>query len=68
MWLYDTVMHLKDADGMKVSVDPDQTLLQEHFDLGLHCLLRHARLKTKGQGLSGYYGTRLSVLKIERKK
>ena len=41
---------------MKVSIDPDQTLLQEHSDLGLHCLLRHALLKTKG--LSVYYGIR----------
>ena len=48
-------MHLKDADGMKNNLDPDQTAPS---DPGLHCLLRHAWLKTKG--LSRYYGIRLS--------
>ena len=30
---------IKINSGMANSVDPDQTLLQEQSDLGLHCLL-----------------------------
>ena len=36
------VMHLKDAEGIANSVDPDQ----EQSDLGLHCLLRPVCPKT----------------------
>ena len=39
---YSVVVHPKDAYGMAVSVDPDQTAPWEQFDLGLHCLLRPA--------------------------
>ena len=31
-------MRLKDADGMVISVDPDQTAPEEQSDLGLHIL------------------------------
>ena len=31
-------LFLKIRSGMANSVDPDQTLLQEQSDLGLHCL------------------------------
>ena len=33
-------MCLRDAGEIANSVDPDQTLLMEQSDLGLHCLLR----------------------------
>ena len=34
-WLYQKVMHPKDAAGIANSVDPDQTAPQEQSDLGL---------------------------------
>ena len=40
------VMSPTDADRMATSVDPDQTLLLEQSDLGLHCLPRPTFLKT----------------------
>ena len=33
-------MRPKDAEGMAISVDPDQTAPEEQSDLDLHCLLR----------------------------
>ena len=39
-------MHLKDAQGMANSVDPDQTAPWEKLDLGIHCLLRPVCLKS----------------------
>ena len=41
-WLYQRVMHLKDADGIANSVDPDQ----EQSDLDLQCLPRKICPKT----------------------
>ena len=35
----------KDADGIAISADPDQTA-EEQSDLGLHCLPRHVCPKT----------------------
>ena len=43
MWLYHNVISPKDANGMAISVDPDQT---EQSDLGLHCLPRSNGPKT----------------------
>ena len=40
-------MHPKDADGMRNSVDPDQTApVKEQSDQGLYCLLRPLRPQT----------------------
>ena len=39
-------MHPKDAEGIANSVDPDQLLLEEQSDLGLHCLPRPVCPKT----------------------
>ena len=45
---YYRVIGPKDADGMANNVDPDQTApREEQSDLGLHCLPRHVRPKTK---------------------
>ena len=33
-------MHLKDADGMANTADPDQTAPKEQSNLGQNCLLR----------------------------
>ena len=47
MWLYHRKMGPNDAEGIANSVDPDQTApLEEHSDLGLHCLPRHICPKT----------------------
>ena len=35
-----SVFHLKDANGIANSEDPDQTAPREQSDLGLHCLPR----------------------------
>ena len=56
-WLYQRVMHPKDADGMANSVDPDQTAplgSGSGSDLGLHCL---PRPKTKY-----YYGNFINFM------
>ena len=33
-------IYIKDSEVWAGSIDPDQTATQEHFDLGLYCLLR----------------------------
>ena len=43
MWLYHNVISPKDANGMAISIDPDQS---EQSDLGLHCLPRPNGPKT----------------------
>ena len=45
---FSTEVHLKDAEGMADSVDPDQTVL------GLHCFFYQTCLKCLSQNLDSY--------------
>ena len=51
MQFYNRIMHLKGADGMANSVDPDQ---KEQSDQGLHCLHGQVCLSSRSS-LIGVY-------------